>query len=92
MGFKDPASALYLGFDEEAWVRCAVPHHRSWEYICPRIRPDGGYVLLILHEDTLLPLGLRAVEAKSGTKQKVKILDWKAKGIVWDFIEVQMPG
>jgi hypothetical protein len=92
MGFKDPASALYLGFDQLSWLRCAVPHHQSWEYICPRIRPDGGYVLLIRHEEELLPLGLCTIENNNGVKQKVKITNWKAEGIAWDFIKVPIPG
>jgi hypothetical protein len=89
LGFKDPASAQHLGYDEESRLRCAVDHHQDWEYICPRMRPDGGFVLMVLVEQQLLPLGAIAEESKNGTKQKVKIMDWLSEGVVWDFIEVQ---
>lgn len=89
MGFKDPASALHLGYDEQSWLRCVMGHHQDWEYICPRMCPDGGFVLLVLVEQELLPLGACAEESENGVKQKVKIMDWLSDGIVWDFVEVQ---
>jgi hypothetical protein len=89
MGFKDPASALHLGYDEQSWLRCAMSHHHDWEYICPRMRPDGGFVLMVLVEQELLPLGACGEESEHGVEQKVKIMDWLSDRIVWDFIEVQ---
>jgi hypothetical protein len=89
MGFKDPASALHLGYDKHGWLRCVMSHHQDWEYICPRMRPDGGFVLLVLVEQKLLPLGACVEELENGGKQKVKIMDWLSDGIMWDFIEVQ---
>jgi hypothetical protein len=88
LGFKDPASALHLGYDEGSRLRCAVNHHQDWEYICPRMRPDGGYVLMVLVEQALLPLGAFEEKSENGTKQKVKIMDWLSEGVIWDFIEV----
>ena len=89
LGFKDPVSALYLGWDQYPWLRCAVPHHRKCEYMCPRVRPDGGYLLLICHRDRLKPLGVCARETDNGVTQQVRVTELDAEGIVWDFIEVQ---
>jgi hypothetical protein len=89
LGFRDPASALYLGYDKESWLRCAMDHHQDWEYIAPRMRPDGGFVLLMLVEQALVPLGVCAKKLEHhGDEKKVKLTDWNAEGIVWDFIEV----
>jgi hypothetical protein len=88
MGFKDPASAQYLGHHEHGLLFCS-PHHRNNEYICPRMRPEGGCVLLVRHDEHLRPLGVFANESENGNKQKIKIMDWSSDGIVWDFIEVQ---
>jgi hypothetical protein len=90
LGFKDPASALHLGYDKESRLRCAMDHHQDWEYISPRMRPDGGFVLMVLVEQQLLPLGAVVEELKNGIKQKVMIMDWLSEGVVWDFIEVQI--
>jgi hypothetical protein len=90
MGFKDPASALYLGRREYGLLACAVPHHREDEYMITRMRPDGGCVLLVrYHDESLRPFGVVANESGNGTKQKVMIVDWDSEGIVWDFIEVK---
>ncbi|USP74128.1 hypothetical protein yc1106_01402 [Curvularia clavata] len=91
LGFRDPSSARYLGYDKEGWLRCAVKWHQDWEYICARKRPDGGYIPLVLVEMQLLPLGVRIEETKDGAEDKVKIRNWDSEGIVWDFIEVPCP-
>ncbi|KAH3974592.1 hypothetical protein HBH52_130520 [Parastagonospora nodorum] len=88
MGFKDPASAQYLGYHEHGVLACHVPHHRKNEYICPRMRPGGGCVLLVCHDDFLRPLGVFANESEHGIKQQVKTMDWNSEAMVWDFIEV----
>jgi hypothetical protein len=88
MGFQDPASAMYLGYNERREIRCAVKQHKDWEYICPLKRPEGGYLLLVLVRWTLLPLGACENETERGVGQRVKIADWEADGIAWDFIEV----
>jgi hypothetical protein len=89
MGFKDPASAQYLGYHEHGLLFAKVHHHKNNECICPRMRPEGGCVLLVRHGDSLRPLGVCANESKNGTKQMVKMVNWDSEGIVWDFIEVQ---
>lgn len=89
IGFKDPASAQYLGYHEHAILYCKTPHHRNNEYICPRMRPEGGFVLLVRQDDHLRPLGVFVHESEKKIKLKVKIMDWSSEEIVWDFIEVQ---
>ncbi|XP_014562768.1 hypothetical protein COCVIDRAFT_83387 [Bipolaris victoriae FI3] len=90
IGFKDPASAQYLGYHEHGLLFCRSPHHRNNEYICPRMRPEGGCVLLVIHDENLRPLGVYGNESENGIKQKIKInMDWSSEEIVWDFIEVR---
>lgn len=89
MGFKDPASAQYLGYQEHGFLFCRVPHHLKNEYICPRLLPGGGWYLLVRQGDHLRPLGVVSNESDDGMKQKIKIMDWTSDGILWDFIEVQ---
>jgi len=88
-GFKDPASAQYLGFHEHGLLFCKTLHHRNNEYICPRMLPQGGFVLLVHQDKHLRPLGVFANESENGNKQKIKIMDWSSEEIVWDFVEVQ---
>jgi hypothetical protein len=88
MGFKDPASAQYLGYHEHELLFCKTPHHRNNEYISPRMRPEGGCVLLVHQDDHLRPLGVFADESENGMKKKIKIMDWSSDEIVWDFTEV----
>jgi hypothetical protein len=89
IGFKDPASAQYLGYHEHGLLFCRSSHHRNNEYISPRMRPEGGCVLLVRHDEHLRPLGVFANEWGNTIKQKIKIMDWSSEEIVWDFIEVQ---
>ncbi|XP_014557167.1 hypothetical protein COCVIDRAFT_97711 [Bipolaris victoriae FI3] len=91
LGFRDPVSARYMGYDSRGWIRCAVDKHNDWEYICVRKRPEGGYVLLVLVENKLLPMGVCSQETGGVVRQRVKIRDWNSEGIVWDFIEVPCP-
>ncbi|KAG9193760.1 hypothetical protein G6011_03795 [Alternaria panax] len=91
LGFRDPASARYLGYYQRGWIRCLVDHHQDWEYICPRKRPEGGYLLLALVKEELVPLGVQTQESENGVEQKVKVVKWDSGDIVWDFIEVSCP-
>jgi hypothetical protein len=88
VGFQDPASAMYLGSDDRGWLRCAANKHSDWEYVCPRKRPEGGYVLSALVEKELLPLGVHSKETNSGLECRIRVGDWKSEGIAWDFVEL----
>jgi hypothetical protein len=90
LGLQDPASAMYLGHNER-WLHCAVKKHSTWENICPRKRPEGGYVLLVMFGHRLVPLGACPDMKEKAMEQKVNLVkdtDWKDDGMVWDFIEV----
>ncbi|CAN9180154.1 unnamed protein product [Alternaria alternata] len=93
LGFRDPASARFLGYDEHGYLRCLMDHHQDYEYMCPRKRPEGGYVLLMLlkKKEELVPLGVQTQETENGVQQKLKTVKWDSGGIVWDFIEVSCP-
>lgn len=84
LGFQDPASSMYLGYDEAGWLCCASYKHSEQEYVCPRKRPEGGYVLLVLVEKEPSPIGVRSTD----TVDQIKIRDWKSESIMWDFIEI----
>jgi hypothetical protein len=70
-----------------------MDHHQDYEYMCPRKRPEGGYVLLMLlkKKEELVPLGVQTQETENGVQQKLKTVKWDSGGIVWDFIEVSCP-
>jgi hypothetical protein len=53
------------------------------------MRPEGGCVLLVRHDEHLRPLGAFANESENGIKQKIRIMDWSSEEIVWDLVEVQ---
>ncbi|PVH93665.1 hypothetical protein DM02DRAFT_541080 [Periconia macrospinosa] len=96
LGFQDPASGMYLGYDSHAWLQCQAKSHGEREYLAPRERPSGGFVLLVLVEGHVLPVGVRT-RRKSGKwdasgsevmEEGVKIREWRAEAISWDFVEV----
>jgi hypothetical protein len=88
IGFQDPASARYLGYNKEGWFRCEVNEHNDWEYLCPRKNPEGEYLILVLVNGRLLPLRSDPDVKEEDVKQTVRIGDWNSEGVVWDFIEV----
>lgn len=88
LGFQDPASAKYLGYDDAEWLQCVADKQDKREYMCPRKRAEGGYVLLALLGDQLYPLGVRSNQTVESLELKVKVRDWDMEGIAWDFIAV----
>ncbi|CAI6244746.1 unnamed protein product [Periconia digitata] len=85
LGFQDPASGMYLGYDDHAWLQCTARKHGEREWVCPRERPSGGWVLLVVLEGgCALPIGVRRREGDVG----VKIRRWNSGGITWDFMQV----
>lgn len=45
-GLRNVASGTYLGRNFPGEIIATSQHHRDWEYLCVRLHPDGGYVLL----------------------------------------------
>ena len=89
LGFRNTVSGKFLGHDEEGKLRCTVEWHEKWEYFCFRMRPEGGCVLLMTHEDRLWHVGGIKVEQDGEEKVKLaKIGDGAAGGMVWEFVKV----
>ena len=85
LGFKEPASGKFLGFNFWGKLCCTGTKQLAWENFCARMRPDGGYVLLMTHWERLWPVGWR----EEFGKQILSKVDKAAEdGIVWDFMKV----
>lgn len=59
LGFRNPVSGKYLGYEKNGNLVCYATRHQEWENFCARQRPDGGYVLLMTCWDRLHALGVR---------------------------------
>ncbi|KAI9778546.1 MAG: hypothetical protein M1816_004022 [Peltula sp. TS41687] len=60
-------------------------HVSGWENFCVRMRPEGGYVLLMTHFETLWHVGIKVEQEV----EKLAKIEYKGSdGIVWEFVEV----
>lgn len=93
LGFRDPASHHFLGYDKNEDLCCDARNQSVWENFCVRQRPDEGYLLLMIHYDNwtkiawseLRPVGT-TVEGGSG---KLALVDeWQSDATAWRFIRV----
>ena len=41
LGFQNTVSGKFLGHDAKGKLCCSAERHRSWEYFCVRMRPEG---------------------------------------------------
>ena len=85
MGFRNPVSGKYLGHDQRGKLHCSADRHQGWENFCPRLRPDGGYILLMTHFERLWHVGIKI---EHGVERIAKIGDGGSDGIIWEFIKV----
>jgi len=85
LGFQNPVSGKYLGHDARGRLCCSAVRHQGWENFCVRMRPEGGYVLLMTHFEKLWYVG-RKVE--QGVERLAKIENMEPDGIVWEFVKV----
>jgi len=85
LGFRNPVSGRYLGHDDNSRVRCTSNRHLPWEYFCVRLRPEGGYLLLMTHYERLWPLGIRE---EKGVQKLSKMGIPVEEGMVWEFVKV----
>ncbi|KAH7109436.1 hypothetical protein B0J11DRAFT_545041 [Dendryphion nanum] len=93
LGFQDPKSGLFLGYDENEELCCMVRKQNLWEYFSIRPRPEGGYLLLMCHYNswlTVLWSELRPVGLKGeGESQRLAVItDRNSGSTVWQFIKV----
>ncbi|TID25647.1 hypothetical protein E2P81_ATG03437 [Venturia nashicola] len=90
LGFRNPVSGKLLGHDEPGWLRCVVDQHRDWEYFCVRMKPDGGFVLLLRNgekAESLCQVGVKVEKGKKAHEGKLAKIQ-RGDGIVWEFIKV----
>ena len=85
LGFQNTVSGKFLGHDAKGKLCCSAERHRSWEYFCVRMRPEGGCVLLMTHYERLWHVGIKEEE---GVEKLAKIGEGGADGIVWEFARV----
>ena len=85
LGFQNLASGRFLGHDKNGKLCCLSEQHHGWENFCVRMRPEGGYVLLIMHLDGLWQMGIRV---EWGVEKLARIEDGGSDGIVWEFVNV----
>jgi hypothetical protein len=85
LGFRDPASGLFMGHNMYARLGCTAKRHSEWESFCARMTPNGGYVLLMTQWGKLWPLG---VKSENGVQRLEKVEKSVAEGLVWDFVKV----
>lgn len=85
LGFQNPVSGKFLGHDAKGKLICSADRHLGWENFCVRMRPEGGYVLLMTHHERLWHVGVRK---DHGLEKLAKIGDGASDGIVWEFVKV----
>jgi len=85
LGFRNLVSGRYLGHDDKGKLRCSVNRHQGWENFCARLRPEGGYILLMTHFERMWHVGIKV---EHGVEKLAKIGDGGSDGIVWEFVKV----
>lgn len=85
LGFRNTVSGRFLGHDTGGRLRCSAERHQGWENFCARMRPEGGYVLLMTHFERLWHVGARI---ERGVEKLAKIGDGGSDGTVWEFVKV----
>lgn len=85
LGFQNPVSASYLGYNKFGMLCCTATRHQEWENFCVRAKPNGGYVLLMTHWEKLLQVG---VKPERGVERLAKVDNSDSDGTVWEFVKV----
>jgi hypothetical protein len=84
-GFRNPVSGRFLGYDKSGTLCCSAKRHEGWEHFHARIRPEGGYDLLMTHWEKVWPVGIKV---EQGVKKLAKIEDGGQDKIVWGFVKL----
>jgi hypothetical protein len=82
LGFRNTVSGRFLGHDDKGRLRCSAERHQGWENFCVRLRPEGGFILLMTHFERLWQVGFKE---ERGVEKLAKI---GSDGIVWEFVKV----
>jgi len=85
IGFQNPVSGKFLGHDSQGRLRCEAVRHQGWENFCVRMKPEGGFILLMTHFERLWQVGIKVEQ--SG-ERLAKIENGETDGIVWEFVKV----
>ncbi|ETI23664.1 hypothetical protein G647_05466 [Cladophialophora carrionii CBS 160.54] len=88
LGFRNVVTGKFLGHDgKKGRLCCSVGWHRGWESFSPRLRPSGGFVLMMTHFERLWPVG---VKVEHGVERLAKIEKHAGDAMVsvWEFIKV----
>ena len=82
--FRNDISGRFLGYDLKERLCCSAEQYQGKEYFCARIRPEGGYVLLMPRFDGLSHVGIKVEQGV----EKLKVGNGESDGIVWEFVKV----
>ncbi|KAI1385863.1 uncharacterized protein F4822DRAFT_356346 [Hypoxylon trugodes] len=82
LGFYNPSDMLHIGHDNRGNFIARAQQHDSWEYFGTRAHPDGGYLLLMRHGNTLWKMTI----GEDG--RKLVETNEKEKGTAWEFVKV----
>jgi hypothetical protein len=82
-GFRDPASHMFMGYDDQGTICCQAKHHKRSEEFYVRHAPGGGYNLLVPDSDELFPIGL-----EKDTENVLVMTDNWSAALVFQFIKV----
>ncbi|OWP00735.1 hypothetical protein B2J93_8426 [Marssonina coronariae] len=85
LGFRNPVSGRYLGYCGNGKLRCEAGKQKGWEDFCVRLTPEGGYVLLMTHDEKLWYVG--SVN-DHGMEKLAKVSERVKDAIVWEFVKV----
>ena len=84
LGFRNISSGKFLGYDEKGRLYCVADRHDLWEFFYARMKPEGGCVLLMMHEMKLWHAEMALSE--QGTETLI-VGEGAAEGIAWEFIK-----
>ncbi|PQE04474.1 major facilitator superfamily transporter multidrug resistance protein [Rutstroemia sp. NJR-2017a BVV2] len=90
--FQNTASGCYLGHNIHGNIICSVTHHDGWERFTARLRPEGGYYLMMTHWDRLWKVGFKggnlAKIAEGEEGGFVNTGEREGEVIVWEFVKI----
>lgn len=84
LGFRNTVSGRYLGHDPKGRLHCMADRHQAWENFCVRMRPEGGFILLMTHWERLWYVGIKM---EGGVERLAKV-DGEENAISWEFTKV----
>lgn len=85
LGFRNVVTGSFLGHDKKGRLCCIARTQNGWENFCARMRPEGGYVLLMTHYERLWSVGFKV---EQGVEKLAKIENEGPDEIVWEFVKV----